>query len=99
MSEHQPGTRFSDEHLHLMDRRITELSTAVFGTEGQGGMYKYVKDIHDMVKIQNGRVRKLESWRWYVLGSATTSVAIIGLFWKWFEFMASQSSQVKEMFR
>lgn len=41
-------------------REISDLHTAVFGMEGKGGMYAYLQSIHEMVKLQNGRVVKLE---------------------------------------
>ena len=34
------------------------------------------------VEIQNGRVRNLENWRWYLLGLATTIAFVMKLLWK-----------------
>ncbi len=70
-------SRFSDEALEKMNQTLISLHTAVLGSEGQGGMFNYLKDIHGMVKIQNGRTSRLERWRSFLTGAWVVVSALL----------------------
>ncbi len=42
-----------------------------------------VKEIKDDMKTQNGRIRKLENWRWYLVGIFSGSMALVGTWLKY----------------
>ena len=50
-------------------------------SERQKATYKAVGELKTDVKKQNGRVGKLENWRWYSIGLFTAIVGVVKLFW------------------
>ena len=89
MAPRRPTSRFSDDQLSQLDQRtqktdllVQQLHTAVLGVEGKGGLHNYVTAIHDMVKLQNGRVSQLEKWRTWLAGAWLATVTILGATWK-----------------
>lgn len=50
-------------------------------SEKQIAIHEDVSELKDDVKKQNGRVNKLENWRWYSIGLFTAIVGIVKLFW------------------
>ena len=47
-------------------------------------MKAQICEVKDKVKIQNGRIRKLENWRWYMMGLLGSGGAGLGLY-EWFK--------------
>jgi len=41
-----------------------------------------ITDIRTDVKAQNSRVRKLENWRWYVIGVVVGVVFVMNMLWR-----------------
>lgn len=40
-------------------------------------IHKTMAELNDKVKIQNGRIGKLENWRWFVLGCSAVIVILL----------------------
>ena len=56
--------------------------TDLAGTPVEGDVTKQLRELNDKVKIQNGRIGKLENWRWFVLGCTAVIVILINLLCK-----------------
>lgn len=57
-------------------------SIDLVGTPVEGTVSKQLRELNEKVKIQNGRIGKLENWRWFVVGCTAVAVIAIGLFIK-----------------
>ena len=47
------------------------------GTPTEGIITGQLKQLNEKVKIQNGRIGKLENWRWFVLGGCAVVIFIL----------------------
>jgi len=61
------------------DRLLGELSAKI----DQWG--RDIKDVKESIKWQNGRVRKLEGWRWFLVGCWSATTGLVYVLWSAFK--------------
>lgn len=51
----------------------------LIGTPMEGNVTRALRELTDKVKIQNGKVNRLENWRWYACGAVAVIVLLLTL--------------------
>lgn len=86
--DHDQPSPKTIEMINGLETRLNEIHTALYGVEGEGGLIKLIKSIDDQTKKTNGRVSKMELWKYGLTTAYTVAVGIIMFFFVYFALPA-----------